>query len=210
MPSDKPVIAVPVALAQFILGAAQTLLDEGGSLVLGSPTDQLAALKSRFADNKDLHCQEFDWRSVDLSAAFFRNAYDRFHRLDGLLLGPELWQCDSDQRDTKIDVGVRGLLRCLDASLPYVSQELHVVVGAPAQCCEVAMSIAAMFLKAKLQFLSTAPFPTIRMTTISTTGTRGVPSGPPPRTNVLVQGQRERGEQHPQRRSLRRPMPIPA
>jgi hypothetical protein len=90
----------------------------------------------------------------------------------------------------------------LDASLPYVSEELHVVVVAPAGYCEPAMTIAAMFLKAK--FLSEPLYPTVRMTTISTTGTRAQPSGPPPQTCVFIRGQQGTTQQLTKRhRALR-------
>lgn len=184
---DSRVIAIPVATAEYILGSAETALREGARLVLGSPARSLPILRQKFRGQRNVYCQQFDWNSAEQLTAFFDKAHARFHRLDTIVVGEEIWQSESPGAEKAMSWGIRALLQCLDASLRHVGEELHVIVASPNQYCEMAMSTASIFLRVKFQPQNATSCPTIRMTAVSTTGTKMVPAGPPALVRTLVQ-----------------------
>lgn len=188
-PVDPRVIVVPATSASTVLGAAQAILFHfSGQLVLGYSPEQFEAVKAKFNRRTDVYCEPLDWKNPKQWTTFFDCAYARFHRLDAILVGEEIWLSDGVTSEASIEVGIRTLLRCLDASIRYAGDNLHVVLVSPTAHHEMALSVASTYLSAKLHVGDATSFPTIQMTTVSTTATKEHPAGLPPRTHLLVQG----------------------
>jgi len=172
------VVVIPVAISEYTLGSAKTALNEGASLFLGAPRDRLQSLRADFFGHNNVCCEELDPSSSEQVTAFFERAYARFRQFDCLLLTDEIWQ---SQRNPE-EQGVRTLLQCLNAIIPRVRNELHIITVTPNAYRRAVATTVSILIRAQLR----PQFPTIRMTAISSTGTAELPEGPAPLTHVAV------------------------
>ena len=65
-----------------------------------------------------------------------------------------------------IELSLRRLLHCLDAALPYIEGDLHIINIAPA-AGRFAIPVATAFLGAKLATMELHAAPRLRMSTVS-------------------------------------------
>lgn len=196
---DGQVVVIPVAISAYTLGSAKFALREGARLFLGAPRERLAALRGEFAGQKHVHCEELDTTSAVEVVSFMAKASARFRRLDCLLLADEIWKTEdgADTLEEALGKGTRIFLQCLEASLTYLRNELHVITVSPDDYRRVATLMVSLLINSKLKTQSV----TIRMTAISSTGTTDFPDGPDPTTSVF--GGAARG----MRVKARRPLP---
>lgn len=196
---DNRVIVVPMAVSESTLGSLKFVLKEGARLFLGAPRQKLDALQAEFRGQRNVQCAELDLLSSEQIAAFIAKANTRFRRFDCLLLADEIWQSDdgADKFEDALGSGTRILLQCLDASLRYVGDDLHIITVSPERYRQATTLVASMFIRTK----QISPHITIRMTAISNTGTAVLPDGPAPMTSLLAGASRRHETNSRQRAS---------
>jgi len=162
------VFAIPVESGSYVLGAVGPILERGGRFVLGSAPNGYEALKVQFRGEQNVYCQQLNSNSRDSFETYFEKSDARFRRLDVVVLGDAIWSSADCPWDERIKNGTRTLLTCLDASIPYIRKELHIVLVGPVSLTRVAVQVSKAFLQAKFALTLASTWPLIRVTTVAT------------------------------------------
>jgi hypothetical protein len=165
------VVAIPSALTTLGTRIVALLLDEESRLGLGAASHHFETLDARLDGREGTYCQPVDLDHPESVKTFFQIVFAQLGQPYVIVL-EVLSKNRRLTAEKAIDVGARRLLHCLDAALPYVGRELHLICIATAYG-PAAIPVAAAFLATKQSSTGAGACPRVRVSTVSaSTGSR--------------------------------------
>jgi hypothetical protein len=163
--SNGEIIAIPSA--HTVLGETiiKPLLDRGNRLALGAGPAQFRALDTRIDGCEGAHCQPVDLDSPKSMHSFFQIAHAQLGKIDAIIFEalPPRGRCTPTARS--IEIGTRRLVHCLDAVVPYLGDEMH-IISINSGYGLAAIPVARAFLDAKFAATGKAITARIRISVV--------------------------------------------
>jgi hypothetical protein len=163
----KKVVAIPLAVTPIRGAVAKLVAAEQGGLALGAPlAAQVKAVDAPVDRRHGVYSQHVDLDRPKSISEFFKIAIGQFGHLDVIMIETIKSSTRNASVEKIIELSLRRLLHCLDAALPYIEGDLHIINIAPT-AGRFAIPVATAFLGAKLAMMESHAAPRLRMSTVS-------------------------------------------
>jgi hypothetical protein len=163
----KKVVAIPLAITPIGSAVAKLVVAEQGGLALGAPlAAQVKAVDASIDRRHGVYTQHVDLDRPKSISEFFKIAIGQFGHLDVIMIETIKSSTRNASVEKIIELSLRRLLHCLDAALPYIEGDLHIINIASA-AGRFAIPVATAFLGAKLATMDQQATPRLRMSTVS-------------------------------------------
>ena len=129
----KKVVAIPLAITPIGSAVAKLVVAEQGGLALGAPlAAQVKAVDASIDRRHGVYTQHVDLDRPKSISEFFKIAIGQFGHLDVIMIETIKSSTRNASVEKIIELSLRRLLHCLDAALPYIEGDLHIINIAPA------------------------------------------------------------------------------
>jgi NADP-dependent 3-hydroxy acid dehydrogenase YdfG len=163
----KKVVAIPLAVTPIGSAVAKLVAAEQGGLALGAPfAAQVKALDASIDRRHGVYSQHVDLDRPKSVSDFFEIIVGQFGHLDVIVIETIKSNARNATAEKIIELSLRRLLHCLDAALPFIEGDLHVINIAPV-AVPFGIPVATAFLGAKLATTKLHVAPRLRMSTVS-------------------------------------------
>lgn len=163
---EGKVIAIPSSHAPYGTHIVESLLKCENRVALGAPAADFQMLDARIDGRDGVFCQPVDLDRETSANTFFQIAFAQLGPIDIIVLEMLPAKARRMSAEKAVGVGTRRLLHCLNAALPYVGDDLHLMCIAPAYG-PAAIPITTSFLAAKIASSGIMKTPRVRMSVVS-------------------------------------------